>query len=307
MSYVLGIDIGGTKTAAAVTTPVGDVVGFTQLPTPAREGPAAVVETAIRCARTALAAAPAPVTACGIGTAGTVGRDGEIVYATAALPDWAGTDLPTLVGSALELPVQVRNDVHATALGESRFGAAAGYRHALVVAVGTGIGSGFTHDGQLVTGASGSAGALGHLTVTHDGAPRRCSCGRWGHVEGYAAGPAIELQHAEATGTALALPAIAALARDGDATASRIVALAGELLGQAIGQACVLLDPGVVVLTGGVAALGDLIEVPLTRAVAAAVLPGLPVPELRFSRLGIHAVILGAAAVARDALAPAHT
>lgn len=296
--YTLGIDIGGTKTAAAVIGEPGEVIGFTQAPTPAAAGPDAVIDTAVALARQAVAAAPEPPDACGIGTAGTVDHAGVVTHATEALPGWSGTDLTERFTRALDLPVAVLNDVHAMALGEVRHGAAAGARLAVIVAIGTGIGGAIVHDGRVIIGASGSAGSIGHVTVS---APirRQCTCGRWNHLEAYASGPAIEARYAEATGIAIRLPKITTQARAGDAHAGTVIAEAAELLGQALLQTITIVDPDTIVLTGGVAALGDLIGDPIRIIVADQALPGPARVRLHFSTLGTHATILGAVSAAR--------
>jgi glucokinase len=299
--YTVGIDIGGTKIAAAVVADgSGEVIGLHQTPTPARDGPDAVIDAAVTAARRAIAVAPGAVGACGIGTAGTVDAAGTVTHATDALPGWAGTDLTERFSRALAMPVTVLNDVHAIGVGEARHGAAAGCRDAFVIAIGTGIGAAIVHDGRVITGASGMAGSIGHVSVD---APmrRRCSCGRWNHLEAYACGPAIEAQHAAATGETIPLPEIAARARAGDEAARAIIAAAAGFLGRSLAQVATLLDPDVIVITGGVASLHDLIASPLHDVVASRAMPGPNRARLRFSRLGTRATILGAASAARAA------
>jgi len=300
---MLGVDIGGTKIAAAVVTSDGHVVGFNQRHTPAADGSEAVVEEALTVARAALAQSmDAAVVGCGIGTAGTVDTHGVITHATSALPGWAGTDVRAIFHRALGMPVVVLNDVHAMAIGEGRYGAAVGSADALVVAVGTGIGGGILHDGQLVIGASGSAGSIGHVPVSIPDR-RRCPCGGWNHLEAYAAGPAIEARYAEVTGLPHRLPTIAAQARAGDSVAGTLIKEAAELLGRALGGAANLLDPDIIVIAGGVAALEDLITEPVLRGLADEALPGPRRVRIGFSSLGAAAAVVGAASIARDSAA----
>jgi len=304
--HALGIDIGGTKIAAAVVAPDGGIVGLSQVQTPAADGPDAVVNAALGVARDALAQCVEQVLVCGVGTAGTVSSTGTITQATSALPGWIGTDLQAAFHPALGIPVVVLNDVHAMAIGESRYGAAAGFTDALVVAVGTGIGGGIVHRGRLVVGASGSAGSIGHIPVPSP-ARRRCPCGGWNHLEAHAAGPAIEASYAETTGWSIRLPAIATSARAGDPIACSVINEAATVLGRALGGAVNLLDPDVLVIGGGVAALQDLITEPLRRGLDEEALPGPDRIKLRFSKLGgITAAIVGAATVAREQAAREH-
>jgi glucokinase len=298
-AYALGIDIGGTKVAAAVVADDGAIVGYNERPTPASRGADAIIEAAVRAAEESRAASADPVNACGVGTAGVVNTDGAITHATDALTGWVGTKVRDRLAVALGLPTVVLNDVHACALGEARFGATAGFRDALTVAIGTGIGGAITHSGQLVAGATGTAGSIGHIAVDPP-TPRRCTCGRWNHLEAFASGPAIESDYRRLTGEAMRLPDIAAKARHGDSTALSMIRAAAGLVGRTLGQVVNLLDPDVIVLTGGVAALQDLIAEPIRRGIADGALPGPDGVRLRFSTLGVRATILGAASVARD-------
>ena len=294
MAYALGIDIGGTKTAAAVVNLAdGTTLGFTSMPTPAGDGADAILNTAVVAAMTAVAAAPQPPVHCGVGTAGVVGTGGVIESATSTLTGWAGADVGRCISAALHLPVAVLNDGHAAALGESRYGAGAGMSDVLVMAIGTGIGGGFVHNGRLVRGANGLAGSLGHLAVMSQRS-RPCSCGRTNHVEAWACGPAMEQEYARMTGDNPRLPAIADLARAGNPVAAGVIRTAATLIGTALAQAVNLLDPDIVVLTGGVSALFDLMEAPIRQALDAQALPGLSDVAVCATTLGSRGIMLGA-------------
>jgi glucokinase len=309
----LGVDIGGSKIIAAVIGSDGQPGPRVLVPTPAALGPGAVLDAAIGAARDAIGAAcdvagERVVAACGVGTAGTVGPGGVISYATAILPGWAGTDVRESFARALGLPVLVLNDVHAAAAGESAHGAAAGCATAVIVSIGTGIGGALARDGKVLTGRTGSAGSVGHVPVPA-AERRRCSCGGWNHLEAYASGPAITASYREsvgcppgaspASGNPPALPVIADLARAGDPAARAAIGQAAGALGYALGGLLNVLDPDVVVIGGGVAALADLLSEPLRRGVAEHALPGPARAELRFSRLGPLAAVIGAGVAAR--------
>jgi len=308
----LGVDIGGTKIVAAVVAPNGTTGPQARSATPAAEGPQAVLHAAIGVAREAVARSDGPPpSACGVGTAGTVDAAGAISYATDSLPGWAGTDVAAAFSDALDLPVTVLNDVHAAAVGEFSCGAARGYADALVVCVGTGIGGGLICGGRLRPGRTGGAGGVGHLPVpSREG--RRCGCGGLDHLEAHASGPAIAASylrlagHAAAVGPADAasparttdLPEIAALARVGDPIARLAIRQAGEALGAVLGDLANVLDPDVIVIGGGVAALADLLAEPACRVFQVRALPGPATCQLTFSSLGPLAVVIGAASAA---------
>jgi glucokinase len=290
VTAALGVDIGGTKIAAAVVWQDGTTGPLARVATPAAEGPRAILAAAVAVARAAIGqAAGPPPEACGVGTAGTVGANGVISFATDSLPGWAGTHVAAAFGSALNLPVTVLNDVHAAAVAE-------GYADALVVCVGTGIGGALICDGNLRTGRTGSAGAVGHLPAPR-AERRRCGCGGIDHLEAYASGPAIAASYHRNSGLAapVGLPEIAALARADDAAAQLAIDQAGEVLGEVLGGLANVLDPEVVVIGGGVAALADLLAEPVGQSFRAHALPGPATCDLTFSTLGSLAVITGAA------------
>ncbi|MET8462728.1 ROK family protein, partial [Micromonospora zamorensis] len=149
---VAALDIGGTKTAAALVTRQGEVVHRATAPTPGRAGATAILDTAADLVdRLRARATGTRVRAVGVGSAGVIDhRTGLVLSATDALAGWAGTDLRRRLRELLDLPVAVINDVHAHALGETRHGVAAGHQTTLFLAVGTGIGASFVVDGTVL-------------------------------------------------------------------------------------------------------------------------------------------------------------
>ncbi len=293
---VLGIDIGGTKIAAGLVSAEGVVLRSRTARTPAREGAAAVLAQAVRLARE-VCAEGGEIVACGVGSAGTIDAEGVVTHATAALPGWIGTDLRSAFSSALRLPVRVLNDVHAWALGEARFGAAAGAEDALVVTVGTGVGGAIVREGRVVRGATNSAGAIGHIPAPSPlpgraARPRRCPCGRIGHLEAYASGPGILATFRERGGTADDLASMEG------GLADEVIDEAATLLGRALAGVITVLDPEIVVIGGGVARLGERLLLPLARAVGREALPGPDRVTIRPAALASAGGVVGAAAAA---------
>ncbi|MGC4789683.1 ROK family protein [Micromonospora sp. DT178] len=290
---LVGLDIGGTKTAAALVGPDGEVLGRRLAPTPAGSGPAAVLDTAARLARELLDRGGAgPV---GVGTAGTVDpATGTIRYATDSLPGWSGTPVADELAERLARPVRVTNDVNAAALGESWVGAGRDRRDLLLVAVGTGLGGAMLQHGRIATGSRGGAGEVGHLPAP--GAERlRCGCGRYGHLEGVASGTGLSAAYALGTGLRITGRAVAERAAAGEPTAREVVDRAATALGRALAGLVALLDPQAVVLAGGAA---DAL-LPGARAAFTAELPvaWADVPLLP-AALGADAVVVGAARLA---------
>ncbi|MFF0465816.1 ROK family protein [Micromonospora zamorensis] len=297
---VAALDIGGTKTAAALVTRHGEVVHRATAPTPGRAGATAILDTAADLVdRLRARATGTRVRAVGVGSAGVIDhRTGLVLSATDVLAGWAGTDLRRRLRELLDLPVAVINDVHAHALGETRHGVAAGHQTTLFLAVGTGIGASFVVDGTVLAGAHSAAGHAGHQPSPYAG-QLPCTCGGQGHLEAIASGPGLAQEYARRSGQPVDdLRSVAARAADGDATAREVVLLGGAAVGSAVGGLVNMLDPAAVVIGGGVAGLGDLWWQALRDAVRRETLPSLVDVPVLASTLGSDAPLLGAASLA---------
>lgn len=293
MKPVVGIDLGGTKTAAALVAPDGTLGVRVEAPTPAAEGPEAVLD--VVAALVAEVAGDAPIGGVGVGTAGIVDAAGRVISATETFAGWVGTDLVAGLDARLpsRVPILVYNDVDAHLLGEAWRGAARGHSSALMVAVGTGIGGALLIDGRLVRGAHGAAGELGHMpAVGAEGL--RCPCGRYGHLEALAAGPAIARSYLLVTGDSADGRGVLELARHGDPDADAVVRAAATGLGRAIAGLVTTIDPSCVVIGGGVAEAGELWWRPLREAFRAELVAGFATPLVK-AELGVAAAVLGAA------------
>lgn len=305
----IGVDIGGTKIAAGLVGPDGSVRFADIRPTPAHAGPRAVLDAVRDAVEGVRAAAAGPVAAIGVGAPGVVDASaGTVLSSTALMADWAGTPVRAYLRAAFPgVAVAVDNDVNAMALGELRFGAAAGLDSVLYVSVGTGIGGAYAIGGRLVRGAHHAAGEIGHLVASGS---RPCSCGGIGHVESVASGPAIEAAYAEACGASgptgamterVGLREIVRRADAGDPAAAAAIAGAAEVLGTVLGGLTCAFDPEAVVLGGGVAGIGARFTEPLARALRRNLLPAMTQLPLLRAALGTNAPLVGAAALLDDA------
>jgi glucokinase len=308
----IGIDVGGTKTNAVRVTREGRILERSQAPTPA-EDQEATLATMIRLGRTVMSD---EVLAVGVGAAGMVdAASGVLRFA----PNLAWRELPiaTRMREALGLPCQVDNDANVAAYGEFRFGAGRGYRHLLLVTVGTGIGGGIVSDGRVFRGAHGFAAEIGHIVV-EPGGPL-CGCGNRGCWEQVAAGRAIDRlgrraarDHPDsrlrrlAGGDPEAVTGrhVTEAARAGDAMAIGILAEVGRRLGEGIAGLVNVLDPEAVVVAGGAAVAGELLLEPARAAFLEAVEGREHRPEVPIlaARLGNDAGAVGAATLALEEL-----
>ncbi|TQK70627.1 ROK family glucokinase [Nocardioides sp. SLBN-35] len=312
MSLTCGIDIGGTKIAGAVVDEDGTVLAEARVVSPATDPSA--IEAAV-AGLVAQLVADHPVTAVGVGAAGYIASDRSTVLFAPNIA-WRNEPLGADLGRLVGLPVVVENDGNVAAWGEFRYGAGRDHDDQLMVTVGTGVGGGVIAGGRLLRGAHGVAGEIGHLRLVPDG--RLCGCGNHGCLEQYASGSALvrdtrEVVLADPTAAADLLaraggdveaidgPLITAAAQDGDAFAAGRLAALGDALGQGIASLAAVLDPGVVVIGGGVSEARDLLLDPIRTAFERE-LTGRgfrPEAEIRLAAMGNRAGVVGAADLAR--------
>ncbi len=265
----IGIDVGGTKTAALLVGPDGTVLARDVRPTPA-EDQQATLETMVEAAR---AVATTEVVGVGIAAAGMVDLQGVLRYS----PNLAWRDAPLVayMAEALGVVAVADNDVNAAAWGEYRHGAGRGSRHLLMVSVGTGIGGGVVLGGRLYRGANGFAAEIGHVVVEPSGP--RCGCGNRGCWEQVASGSAITRQGKRAAarhphssllelagGNPMAVTGamVTEAARQGDIVSRGIFVEVGHRLGVGIAGLVNVLDPELVVVGGGVSEADDMLLAP---------------------------------------------
>ncbi len=306
----IGVDLGGTNLRVAAVAPTGEVLAEQHERT---HGNFDDLVAAMARHVGELVSKSGSV-AVGVGAAGLIDRAGTVRYAP-NLPMLRQAPLGAALAEAVGLPVIVDNDANVAAWGEACHGAARGVRHALVITLGTGIGGGFVMDGRIYRGAHGFAAEVGHWQFDPHGAV--CACGEPGHWEAAASGTALGHFARSRSATGEAPNVLARAGGDVDAVTGYHVgdsARAGEPDGLAIlaeyarqvalgfvGLANIL-DPEIIVVSGGLAALGDLLLDPLRVAFdhhleGAAFRPSVPVVV---AELGAQAGVVGAAALARE-------
>lgn len=314
MALSVGVDIGGTKISAGVVDTAGRVIDRERRSTPGAD--VARTEDAIVEVVAALAARH-PIAAVGIGAAGWIAADRATVLFSPHLA-WRGEPLRDALAGRIDRPLLVENDGNAAAWAEYRYGAAQGQPVVVCVTLGTGIGGGLVHGGEVYRGAHGIAGEFGHMSVVADG--RLCACGNRGCWEMYASGRALardarELAHespataarlvelAGGAGEQLTGSVVTAAAVEGDPAAVAICTTTGRWLGRGLADLAAALDPSVFVIGGGVSAAGELLLRP-AREEFAQTLTGRgfrPAPAIVAAQLGADAGLVGAADLARRA------
>jgi glucokinase len=324
VSEVVGVDVGGTKVAAArlsgrelaqTTTVPTDLSGAEQL--------LDQIVTAVEQVR------GDDLDGVGVGVPSVVDFETGKVVSSANIP-LADVPVREVLSERLGVPVFIDNDATVAALAEAHDDELVMVARDLVMlTIGTGIGGGFVLGGRIYRGATGAAGELGHTIAGMDLSGPVPTAGRFpqpSSLEGVAAGHALDglAARCAAEHPASALGRLAAggeqvrgadavkADRDGDPEAQRVVELWGERVGIAIANVINTFDPEEVVIGGGAAQAGELMLTPARRTAAAYVLPGVGRrTTIRLARHGVQAGVLGAALLAihelHDAPAPSPT
>lgn len=301
----VGVDLGGTKIAAALVDDEGRVSLRRETVTPSAEGAARVVEECLQLIESVTgdsSRAGIPVERIGIGAAGVIDSStGTVISATDTVPGWRGTELARQVRDRTGLPVAILNDVHAHALGECWIGGGRDHGSVLLVAVGTGVGGAYVVGGELLPGAHGFGGHLGHI-VSPEAGDLACTCGGRGHLEAIASGPSLHAEFLRRGGdpavrSARELLELVEESRGsaGDDLARDVVALAATAVGRVVGGLVNTLDPDAVIVGGGVARPGTYWWREMVAAAARETLLPLERYEVLAPELGSDSAIVGGA------------
>ncbi|HXG65945.1 MAG TPA: ROK family protein [Blastocatellia bacterium] len=316
-SYVLGMDLGGTKVMAAAFDSEGNILSRARAKTLAWRDSEEVFETIARTGQNALERAgvsPDQLVALGIGSPGPLDPETGTIIESANL-NMDNFPLGLRLAERFGCPVVVENDVNAGVYGEFRAGAARGANDVVGLFIGTGIGGGIIINGSLYHGYSKNAGEIGHIIIKANGP--RCGCGNRGCLEALASRVAMtrDIRKAIKHGTKTALSKLPngkgelinsrALKRafdKGDKVAAKVVNNAARYIGISIGSLVNLLSPEVVVLGGGVIeAFGRKMMGPIEEAAREVGFEFL-MRDVRIVRaeLGDDAGMVGAALLARE-------
>jgi glucokinase len=271
---VIGVDIGGTKVAAGLVDPTGEILYHTRNPMITNDGAAsalAPVTEAIETASAQIGSVPGAdglIRGIGICAPGPLDPNTGTVLNPPNLPCWRNFPLAAEVARIYRVPVKVDNDANAAGLAETLWGSGHGYRNVFYVTIGTGIGTAFLLDGRIYHGRTGAAAEGGHMSIHYEGP--RCACGKRGCIEVLAAGPAIarraraKLENGRASSLLdlsggkldhLTSQMVGQAAAAGDAVASEVLRETVELLSFWFGNIVDLLEPDVMIVGGGVASM----------------------------------------------------
>jgi glucokinase len=303
--FTLGIDLGGTTTVLAVIDAQNNVTWERVFPTRPEAGADDVLGRVARAAREARA--EFPFAAAGAAVAAQINPRTGVLVASPNLK-FENVPLAAALREGLGVPVVAENDVNAAAYAEY-LSEASPREPLLAVFVGTGIGGGLVAGGKIFHGADGFAAEIGHVPVVAEGG-EPCGCGRRGCVEAYAGGAAIVRRAAARCGEGARefedVDAVVREAEAGDEGCRAVLEEAATYLGVALAAAVNLLNPGTLVIGGGVArAWPALEERAVERMTASALPPSFTSLATRRAIWDRRAGVIGAAALARRLAATA--
>jgi glucokinase len=308
----LGIDLGGTKVAVGLCHGE-EILKKAIFPTQASTGFDGVISVILGAVEKVIEGhSLAEIRGAGVGSAGQINAvTGEVIYSPNLC--WRNAPLGEALSKALGLPVKVLNDVRAATVAEQKFGNGRGLDNFGNIFVGTGVGSGFVVNGQLLNGVTNSAGEIGHICMDAEGP--LCGCGNRGCLEAYCSGTGMENyvkaelkkgrksllgELAEHKLENVRGPLIGKAAEKGDELALEAIKRVGHYLGIALANVHTLLNPEVVLLGGGMMALKQYFMTDLEETMKKHILPVAAAhqrPLVKEARFENDAVLLGGAAV----------
>ena len=311
MAYRIGIDIGGTNIACGIVDDDCRIIARSKVKTNSPRPYSEILEDIKQSVRMACAEAgisPSGAECIGIGCPGTCNHDSGVVEYSNNL-GFVNVPLRGDMESEFGIKVYLDNDANAAAFGEYCAGSAKGSRNAVVITLGTGVGSGIIIDGKLYSGSNFAGGEIGHTVIVADGLP--CTCGRKGCFEAYSSATGLVRMTAEAAelnpsslvaelirrdGKVSARTAYLAM-KQGDPTGFAVTEQYVKYLACGITNTINIFQPDILCIGGGVCNEGDTLLLPLRARVAEQIYSrnSAKNAEVVICSLGNDAGIIGAA------------
>ncbi|MBS4195185.1 ROK family protein [Lederbergia citri] len=297
---VAGIDLGGTKTLIGLVDSTGKILITKQFPTNIHDHPKDHIEKCIKilgdCIQK-ISINEDSLLGIGVNVPGLADpKNGVLIHAPYS--GWKNVQVKNYLQERWsEIPIRIANDVNSCALGELVFGKGKEFNQFLWVTISTGIGGGIIIDRKVYEGEHFIAGEIGHLVVEWENG-NLCGCGNCGCLEAHASGTAIaKMAEMEKISPATAKN-VAELAYNGNKIALDIYRQAGEYIGRAFSYAANVLNPGAIIIGGGVSLSFDLLEPHIRKTFRSAVIDesNKNIPILR-TALGYEAGLIGAASL----------
>ena len=294
---MIGVDVGGTKVAAAIVAQDGSLEARLEQHTEVASEDAllAQLDGLVEKLR-----AEAEVAALGFGIPSRIDQRRGRAVASVNVP-LMNVDFRDRMREHHDLPVAIDNDANVAAIAEWHAGAAQGADDVVMLTLGTGVGGGLILGGAPYRGATGSGAELGHVVVDVDGLP--CRCGGRGHLESYATGLAADAFARERIGPESDAHDLVRRAKAGESVALELLAEVGRYVGAAVASFVNALEPELVVIGGGYGEAAGEFLLPSAREVIArdALPPGRDNLRIVEAQLGADAGVIGAGMIAFEA------
>jgi glucokinase len=315
--YFVGIDLGGTNIKSGVVDNEGRPMSSVSIETQAGKGPESGLGNLVAAANQAVKASGLDwdrIAAVGLGSPGTMDLAAGMLLDPPNLPGWDNFPIRQRLAERLKKPVTFQNDANAASYGEFWVGAGKDYRSQVMFTLGTGIGCGIVVDGMIIEGRHSHGAECGHIIIEMENG-RQCSCGAYGHLEGYASATALVKRAHEALDSdgnpsrlrslkadELTSRAISEAADAGDPLGRRLMRETAHYL--AVGAVTLMhtIDPDIVLFGGGMIAAGQAFLENIRTDIRSMAFP-VPAAKTRieYAQLGGDAGFIGAAGCARMA------
>ncbi|HET8638226.1 MAG TPA: ROK family protein [Acidobacteriaceae bacterium] len=285
---LVGVDIGGTKTAVTIAEELPHILFREEFPTQPDQGPEHALQKIHELIECGLERVGKPSSfRIGVSCGGPLDRVRGVIQSPPNLPNWNDVRIKDILEERFHVPCLVENDANAGAVAEHRYGAGQGCQNIIFLTMGTGFGAGLILNGELYRGANELAGEIGHLRLTETGP---VGYGKAGSVEGWASGRGMALHGADAVAAAiesgthtslsenhhsqqLTAQVIGDAAALGDAVAQQIIRETGKRLGETLAILVDLLNPERIIIGGLALRLGDLLFEPALNSMRREALP----------------------------------
>jgi len=263
-SYILGFDIGGTKTSLIIGDFNGTVYQKISFPTETETGFENSFDKICSEAETLLKNSFAKADYISVSIGGPLDSEKGIIYSPPHLPGWDAVPLKDKLGEYFQLPTFVEHDGNCGALAEYFFGAGKGYKNVIFITMGTGFGAGFIFDGRLYRGTTNMAGEIGHIRIAEHGPEE---FGKPGSLEGYCSGSGIAklagILYPKRWGRAKTTARdISYAAKRGDNDAIRVIRTTAHYLGRGLALLIDCLNPEIIIIGSIALHLGDIVLKP---------------------------------------------
>lgn len=309
--YIIGVDIGGTSIQSGLFDPNGHLVSTWNIKTNNKDRGSSIVEDLSQSIEEKLSEYQldkSMILGIGIGVAGFIDRESGFIHESINI-GWRDFPLKRQMEERMGLPVLIENDANAAALGERWKGAGNGADDLIVMTIGTGVGGGVIANGEIIAGANGMGGEIGHYPLD----PKNgflCNCGKHGCLETFSSATGIvrhaleqvkrnpfgRLAQLAQKGNNLSSKLIFQLAEEDDPEATAIVNQAADALGYTIAALGVICNPVYALIGGGVSQAGELLLSKIERSFKKYALTRVSdICEIKLCTLGQDAGIFGGA------------